>query len=226
MSPNGGVTQYIVTAKVKLPHVSKKARDTQIFSSLASGSLYFVGQLCDDGCEAYFDKNICTITKNGKLVLSGTCTANIQLWIADDIKSSNALYNDAATVIFFSQAAEPQTTINSSLAHAPSHAANNFCPEPHLAAHIAFFHATLFSPEISNFYSAIDAGLLHSLPGNTTSSLVRKHLFFSEAIPTPKSRHEPGTKIPSPTGRVSQQRPSAPHRSRRLNPTPPGKNLP
>ena len=30
ISPNGGVTQYIVTAKVKLPHVSKKARDTHI----------------------------------------------------------------------------------------------------------------------------------------------------------------------------------------------------
>ena len=45
MSPNGGVTQYIATAKVKLPHVSKKARDAHIFLSLASGSLYFVGQL-------------------------------------------------------------------------------------------------------------------------------------------------------------------------------------
>ena len=56
MSPNGGVTQSIATAEVKLPHVSKKSRDTHIFSPLASGSLYSVGQLCDDGCEAYFKK--------------------------------------------------------------------------------------------------------------------------------------------------------------------------
>ena len=63
MSPNGGVTKSIATAKVKLPHVSKTARDAHILSSLASGSLYSVGQLCDDGCEAYFDKTSCTITK-------------------------------------------------------------------------------------------------------------------------------------------------------------------
>ena len=114
MPPNGGITQSTTTAKFNLPHVSKEARDTHIFSYLASGSLYSVGQLCKDGCEACFDKNICTITKNGKLVLSGTRTTNSQLWIADDIKSSNALYNEAATVKLFSQAAEPQTTINSS----------------------------------------------------------------------------------------------------------------
>ena len=78
MSPNEGVTQSIATAKVKLPHISKKARDTNIFSSLESGSLYSVGQLCNDGCEAYFNKTSCTITKKGKLVLSGTRTANSQ----------------------------------------------------------------------------------------------------------------------------------------------------
>ena len=52
MSPNGGVTQSIAIAEVKLPHVSKKSREPHIFSSLAPGSLYSVGQLCDDGCEA------------------------------------------------------------------------------------------------------------------------------------------------------------------------------
>ena len=86
MSPNGGITQSIVTAKVKLPHVSKEASDAHIFLSLESGSLYSVGQLCDDGCEAYFNKNICAITKNGKLLISGTRTANSQLWIAHNIK--------------------------------------------------------------------------------------------------------------------------------------------
>ena len=105
MSTNGGVTQSIATAKEKLPHVSKTARDAHIFSLLESGSLYSVGQLCDDGCEAYFNKTSCTITKKGKLVLSGTRTANSQLWIADDTKSPNALYYDAAKVNNFSQAA-------------------------------------------------------------------------------------------------------------------------
>ena len=120
--------------------------------------------------------------KKGKLFISGTCTANSQLWIADDTKSSNSLYNDAATVNTLSQAAEPQTTINSSSMHAPSHAANALCPEPHLDARIVFFHATLFWPAIFTLCSAIDAGLLHSLPGNITSPQVRKNIFFSEAM--------------------------------------------
>ena len=137
MYPNGGVTQSIATAEVNIHHISKKARDAHIFSSLVSGFLYSVGKICNDGCEAYFNKNSCTITKSVKLVLSRNRTAKSQLWIADDIKSPNALYNDAATVKTFSQAAEPQTTINSSSAHAPSYAARSLCPEPHLAASIA-----------------------------------------------------------------------------------------
>ena len=48
MSPNGGVTKSIATAEVKLPHVSKTACDAHLCSLLASGSLYSVGQLCDD----------------------------------------------------------------------------------------------------------------------------------------------------------------------------------
>ena len=182
MSSNGGITQSIATAKVKLPHVSKKSRDAHILSSLASSSLYSVGQLCDDSCEAYFNQSSRTITKKGKLVLGGTRTANSQLCIANNIKASNDLYNDTAKMKTFSQAAEPQTTINSSSAHAPYHAANALCPEPHLAARIDFFHATLFLPAISTLCSAIDAGLLHSLPGNITSSQVRKYLFFSKAM--------------------------------------------
>ena len=129
-----------------------------------------------------FQQDILHHLKKGKLVLSGTRTANSQLWIADDSKSPNALYYDASKVNNFSQAAEPQATINSSSALAPSHAANALCPEPHLAARIAFFHATLFLPAISTLCNAIDAGLLHSLPGNINLSQVRKHLCFSKAM--------------------------------------------
>ena len=45
MSPNGGATQSIATAEVKILHVSKTARDVHILLSLASGSLYSVGKL-------------------------------------------------------------------------------------------------------------------------------------------------------------------------------------
>ena len=105
-----------------------------------------------------------------------------QAWIADDAKSPNALYYDVAKVNNFSQAAETQATIDSSSALTPSHAANTLFPEPHLAKRIDFFHETLFSPAISTLCNAIDAGLLHYLPGNITSSQVRKHICFYEAM--------------------------------------------
>ena len=52
LSPNRGITQSIATAKIKPPHVSKESRDAHILLSLASGSLYSVGQLCNNGCGA------------------------------------------------------------------------------------------------------------------------------------------------------------------------------
>ena len=156
--------------------MSAEAREAHIFSSLASGSLYSVGQLCDDGCEAYLDKDVCRITKNGLLVLSGTRTPNSRLWIADDKHTAafNAVFNDAERrKLNTSLSAEPQLS--------PTHVANDLCPEPHLAARIAFLHATFFSPAISTFCQALDAGLSISLPGKLTAAQVRKHLFFSEA---------------------------------------------
>ena len=62
MSPKAGISESIATAKVDLPHVSAEACEANIFSSLESGSLYSVGQLRDDGYEAYLDKDVCRIT--------------------------------------------------------------------------------------------------------------------------------------------------------------------
>ena len=58
MSPNGGVTQSIATAEVKLPHVSKTAREAHILSSLASGSLYSVITLNVVNV-AFFQETVC-----------------------------------------------------------------------------------------------------------------------------------------------------------------------
>ena len=144
MSPNGGITQSIATAKVKLPQFSKEARNAHIFSSLTSGSLYSVGQICDDVCEAYFNKNICTITKNGKLVLSGTRTSNSQLWIADDIKSSNALYNDAATVkLFHKLLNRRQKSTRHRRMHRPMRP--TLCAQNHIWTHVLLFSMQLSS---------------------------------------------------------------------------------
>ena len=133
-----------------------------------------MGKLCDDGCEAYFNKISCTITKKGKLVLSGTRTANSQLWIADEAKYRNALYYDAAKVNNFSQAAEPQATINSSSALASSHVANALCPEPHLAARIPF---------------SMQRSSLHLSPPYATPSMQDCYIPCQGTSPPPKSEN-------------------------------------
>ena len=56
VSPNGGISSSTHKAKLTVPHVSAQARKAHIFSSLASGLLYSIGKLCNDGCIAVFAK--------------------------------------------------------------------------------------------------------------------------------------------------------------------------
>jgi hypothetical protein len=69
-------------------------------------------------------------------------------------------------------------------------AANTMCPEPNIAAHSAFLHAALFSPAISTFCAALDAGHLQSFPGKVTAKQVQRHLLFSEAMHKGHLDHE------------------------------------
>ena len=172
MSPNGGVTQSIATAEVKLSHVSKTARDAHIFSSLASGSLYSVGQLCDDGCKAYFNKTTCTITKKVKLVLSGTHTANSQLRIADDTKVPNALYYDASKVNNFHRPLihRQQSTRHWRL-HCPTRP--TLCAQNHISP-----HASPFSMQLSS---------LQPYPPSEMPSMQDCYIPCQETSPFPKS---------------------------------------
>jgi len=56
-------------AELDLPMLPLSARTTHIFPNLASASLLSVGQLCDAGCTAFFNKTKLYIFFNGKIIL-------------------------------------------------------------------------------------------------------------------------------------------------------------
>ena len=53
------------------PLLSKSDKTGHIFTHLQSGSIIFIGQLCDDGCTATFKETHTGVKKNGSLVLEG-----------------------------------------------------------------------------------------------------------------------------------------------------------
>ena len=51
--------------------IPDKAKELHEFPAMPSISLMSIGQLCDAGCEAHFDKSSMTITKDGVPILTG-----------------------------------------------------------------------------------------------------------------------------------------------------------
>ena len=160
-NPSGGVSQSTYSAVLDVLNVSDDTKSSHILSTLASGSLYSIGELCDDGCLALFSKTDCWVFKEGKLVIWGKRTKVKGLWHAVKEHTLNKL---------------PQP-LQASLA---TYAVNNLCPELGIKARVHFLHAALFCPPISTFCQALDYGSLASFSGGITSQQVRKHLFFSE----------------------------------------------
>ena len=56
--------------------LTKKARVAFIFDNLKSGSLIFIGQLCDDDCIAIFTKYDVHIIQHNEILIRGKRTDN------------------------------------------------------------------------------------------------------------------------------------------------------
>ena len=80
--PNNAKMQATHTGLLNIPQLPPEARHAQIFSSLAFGSLLSIGQLCDHGCSAYFDKSKLYIMHNGKIIMQGS-RGPTKLWSID-----------------------------------------------------------------------------------------------------------------------------------------------
>ena len=98
--PNKATMRSTHTASINIPGLPKHARIAHIFPQLASGSLLSVGQLCDEGCTATFNKNKLYIYHKGKTILQGSRTKN-KLWEIDDLPQYSHSLNaviDAPTI--------------------------------------------------------------------------------------------------------------------------------
>lgn len=84
LCPNHGIIESTHTAQLHFPHLPPGAGKAHVFSSLASGSLISIGQLCDYGCEAVFTATTVTIKIGDKLVCSGKRSKDTGLWYLED----------------------------------------------------------------------------------------------------------------------------------------------
>ena len=96
--PNQAHMHSTHTGLLNVPDLPLSARQVHLFPKLASGSLLSVGQLCDAGCQATFDKQHLRIYYKGKTIMQGTRQPN-KLWQIDNTKhhSLNSVI-DAPTV--------------------------------------------------------------------------------------------------------------------------------
>jgi hypothetical protein len=106
-----------------------------------------------------FNASTVTLKYNDCIVLTGTRSSITRLWNLD----------------VPSPAAAPPTSVANTpqVASVPS-TANAVINNPNLAARIAFYHASMFSPAISTWCAAIDAGHFTSWP-ELTSAQVRQY---------------------------------------------------
>ena len=107
--PNQATMLSTHTGQLDIPDLPLQARQTHIFPHLASGSLLSIGQLCDAGCQATFDKQKLRIYYNKKLIMQGTRQPN-KLWTID-----NNRYHSLNSVIDAPTMAERITFLHKSL---------------------------------------------------------------------------------------------------------------
>ena len=120
-----------------------------------ASSLLSIGQLCDDGCVATFDKDSVVIAKDNTVILQGKRDPSTKLWMVDLNCSPTMSPLPGPNVI--------QCAANAAIAQ-------ETVPE-----RAAFLHWCAGSPQLSTWCKAIDAGFYRSWPG-LTSKLARKHM--------------------------------------------------
>ena len=79
--PNNHTIHATETGQLAIhPSITSIASKVQVLPQLKNSSLISIGQLCDDGCVAIFDKRLLHIFKNNLLVLKGHRNLIDGLW--------------------------------------------------------------------------------------------------------------------------------------------------
>ena len=157
------------TCELPLINLPREARQAHLFPELSSGSLLSIGQLCDNGCTATFDKNVVKIKLHDTTVLEGPRNHTTGLWYV-------SLCNEQSPFLITTKNKLYDTKLRQLTPQALSAYHTSTLPE--LAQ---FLHAACFSPTLATFLAAINAGFLATWPGLTTQ-LITKHLPKSIAM--------------------------------------------
>ena len=115
-----------------------------------------IGLLCDHGCTALFNASTATVKYKDCIVLTGTRLSITRLWNLEVPRTASEPPLSVATTPKF---ASTTSTANAVI--------NN----PNLAERIAFYHASMFSPALSTWCTAIDAGHFTSWPELTSAQV-------------------------------------------------------
>ena len=126
-------------ATLRLPGVSPSASKAYVFNNMAS-SLLSIGQLCDDGCIATFDKDSVVIAKDNAVILQGKRDPSTKLWMVDLNCSPTMSPLPGPNVI--------------------QHAANAAIAQETVPERVAFLHWCAGSPQLSTWCKAIDADFI------------------------------------------------------------------
>ena len=141
--PNGTTMIPKHTGQLNLSTLSDNAKKVHIHKNLNDTALISIGQLCDDGCVATFDKKSLKILKNNTLILQGNRNTNDGLW---DIQLPPKKSNIPTTSCINAIVRKDITT--QKLAQ--------------------YLHGCAGSPSLGTFQHAIDRGNFISWPGIET----------------------------------------------------------
>jgi hypothetical protein len=141
------------------PQLSASVRSAAVFPTLHNKALVSVGQFCDDGFKVIFTAEQVRLTKDDLTILGSRYKSDGLYYIK--------LTPDAVTSTDASVSNLPAPSLNS--------AASNVYTMQTKRDLVQYLHRAAFSPVISTWTAAIDAGHFSTWPG-LTSQLVRKHL--------------------------------------------------
>jgi hypothetical protein len=150
------MTSQQSTANLPLPNLPPSDNISHGFPSLASGSLLSAGKICDHNCTAIFTGRSVKMLR----------TADVQIKTAKPPLISGAR-NAPHQPLYDVRLPLPVHHSINLLTHESANAVNL----PHLRDRIAFYHATMFSPIISTWTDAINAGFLDSFPELTAKQV-------------------------------------------------------
>ena len=92
LCPNNQYLTSTHTVNLSFPNLPPTAKSAHLFEQLTSGSHLSIGQLCDAGCEAFFDATRMVILSQQKIVLIGTRKRG-GLWYVDTTDSTTQTPN-------------------------------------------------------------------------------------------------------------------------------------